>query len=142
MFGKGKKRVNLVKEMITHRMIGRGYGNSEIQGIDKYLGRFTSLSFPEGTIIVIIQEVLNAHRQGVASHFAFERIEKRRRIGTRDESRFQEIMELSINGDSALALIEYCYYRISIEDTKGSIPLTKDEVSEAVAIAWPEVSSW
>ncbi len=142
MFGINKKRVNLIKEMITQRMINRGHSASEIQCINNNLGTFTSLSLPEGTIVVIIQTVIGAHKQGVPLCYALEKFEKGRRFAKHDEFKFQEIIKLSTGENPELALVEYCYYRISIEATKSSIPLTKDEVLDALDIAYPEISSW
>jgi hypothetical protein len=59
-----------------------------------------------------------------------------------DAKWFKRIMDLCEKNKSADTVIEYCFYRTSIESNGKILPLTRDEVGKLMPVAHNEVKNW
>jgi hypothetical protein len=138
MFGFGKRNA-LIRELLEQRMRAAGFDDMESRLKVKELGSFKLLASPEGTIVGIVEIVINQQRNGVLLADIIKKIEnKRRRIGGMPLE-FNELLQLAIGPNPSLAVFEFCAYRIEVEHYGV---MTKEQVYEAVDKATQIIATW
>jgi len=119
LFG-GKKKLNLVKELLEIRMRESGFDDFESRLQTKNLSNLQLMATPEGTIVTIIELVVKLQKSGRLLFDIISTIENHRaKIGS-DPDEFGRIFRLSKSPnteEAATAVGEYCLYRVHLEHT-------------------------
>jgi hypothetical protein len=116
LFG-GKKKIELIRELLEQRMRDLGYDDMEYRLHIKQMGNMELMGSPEAAIVTIIESVLKLQSQGVLLGGVIHNIEDHRKSLGHDETKFRRILAMATGSISQAgeAIPEYCFYRISIE---------------------------
>jgi len=116
LFG-GKKKLNLIRELIERRMADSGYDEIQYQLKIKELTNLQLMSTPEGTLVTIMETIFKLQNKGLLLNQAIARVEDHRsKLGV-NSRRYLAIIELTRDIDKAgIAVFRYCEYRLEIEN--------------------------
>lgn len=142
-FGKGGKRVALVKELVETRLRLRGQDEIQSRLFVKSLGTLSAMSLPEGTIVSIIEAAVDGQKKGVLLKDVLMRQETLRRMLGSDPSHFEAILAESAGPNPAGALMKYCQYRNGLEAMRNpNAFLNEEELMALLPIAYKEIARW
>ncbi len=142
-FGRGNKRVALVKELVETRLRLRGQDEIQSRLFVKSLGTFSAMSLPEGTIVSIIEAAVDGQSKGVLLKDVLMRQEALRRMTGSDPACFAAILAKTVGANPAGALSDYCRYRVGLETTKNpNAFLNEEELMTLLPIAYQEITRW
>lgn len=141
MFGKNKKRVALIKELVEQRLENRGVSSVDSRLEIKALGTLAVLCLPEATIVVVLEGVVKAQSRGIPLGQELIRVEQQRSRQGHESSAFARIMDKANGSNPAEAMIDYLYYRNQLE-APAEGKLTWDEVAGMIRTAYMEIRSW
>lgn len=115
LFG-GKKKIELIRELLEQRMMDEGYVEMEFKLQIKQMGNTQLMAVPEATLVTILEAVIKLQKQGLLINQIIAKIEDhRRRIG-HDPDEFQHIAQVAKGHDTAgMAVPLYCKYRVDLE---------------------------
>lgn len=141
MFGKSKKRLALIKELAETRFTLRGSSSTEVNLMVKSLGTLRAMALPEATLVVILEGVVKAQKQGVPLAQVLMRFERQRSLHNHDQNIFSEIILRANGDDPATAMVDYLHYRNQMEAPPDG-KLSWDEIAQMVVIAYQEINRW
>lgn len=141
MFGRGRKRIALIKELVEQRINGRGASSLEGRLMIKSLNSFKAMSLPEATIVVIVEAIVKGQMAGIPLSAILQRLEKQRSASGHYPSVFSSILETAEGHNPASAMIDYLAYRNNIEAPPEG-QLDYGEVSQMAEIAYMQIRSW
>ena len=116
IFG-GKKKLELIRELLEQRMRGIGFDDMEYRLKIKEMSNFQLIGTPEGTLVSIVEMVIKLQRQGMLISQILQTIENHRKSTGQNLNEFTEILN-STRGtteQASEAIPGYCYYRINYE---------------------------
>lgn len=116
LFG-GKKKVELIRELLEQRMREAGFDDIESRLKIKQLSNAQLMSTPEACVVTIIETVLKMQKQGALLSQIISGIENHRSSLGHDSSQFQEILNMSrgSSSEAGAAVPMYAFYRVSLE---------------------------
>lgn len=121
LFG-GKRKLELIRELIVRRAIHDGLSNIEARVNVKSLGNMSLMGSPEGTIVSIVEILKKLKSNGDSIHGSLDAIERVRKQTGYDPSTFDYIKSLARQGnDYEFIIATYCRYRIDIEHSNAHI---------------------
>jgi hypothetical protein len=112
------KKLPLIRELIRKRYQRSGGSFAFIQAEDEIdrLGTFELLASPEGTIVTIVETIVQLQKKGGLFTSVLLNIEGHRARGSSDKKIFSEIIQkYKLSGDVSQAVLEYCIYRVALE---------------------------
>ena len=117
IFG-GKKKLNLIKELLEQRMRVAGFDDLEYRLKVKNMSNIQLLGTPEATIVTIVDLVLRLQESGILLYEVLSKIENHRaKIGS-DPKEFGRIFRQAKSvrsEDAGAAVPAYCIYRVYLE---------------------------
>ena len=131
----GKKKLELIRELLEQRMMDEGYTDMEFKLHIKQMGNLQLLSTPEANLVTIIQTVLRMQKSGALLVTILKTIEDQRKPLGQDPAEFYDILQIA--GDvrtSGDAFVFYCKYRMDVET--GGI-MSEDQFIRAMEQAMP-----
>jgi len=131
MFG-GKKKLNLIRELLEQRMMDEGYGASPYKLQIKQMGNLELMSTPEGALVTILETVMRLQRKGVLLAQILSDIEKHRAKIGHEPDRFDEIIRVATSAQHGMAVPLYVQYRIDLEHPNL---LTEEQLEHAASEA-------
>lgn len=139
LFG-GKRKMELIRELLEQRMRNAGFTDMDSRLKVKELGNIQLIGTPEGTIVTIIENVLQLQKQGMFIGQILDAIENQRKSTGQNPSEFREIREMASGSieDAGNAIPVYCFYRMNVE-YPGRI--TEEEFGNAFMQATQELMS-
>ena len=145
MFGfKYGKRAALTKELLETRLKMRGQDSVQARVYVKSIGTLASMSFPEATVVSIIEAAIVGHKKGVMLRDVLLRQENlRSRLGGSNPGTFSKIVQMSVSDNAAEALFEYIRYQLTLSSQKNPNSwLSEDELLHLIPIAYQEILGW
>lgn len=141
MFGKGRLRTHLIKQLILNSLAYTDISEEEALRYVIKLSGFGAMGSPQATIVIIVEAVIKGQKKGILVGQTLKKLENTRSIKGKDSSRFQEILEIASGADPAEAMVQYCIYRNAVEES-GSRRLGTDDIRAAVGTAYEDIISW
>lgn len=116
LFG-GKRKMELIRELLEQRMRNSGFTDMDSRLKVKELGNIQLIGTPEGTIVTIVENVIQLQKQGLLIGQIIDSIEGHRKATGQNSTEFKEIRKLASGSTevAANAVPAYCFYRINIE---------------------------
>jgi hypothetical protein len=116
LFG-GKKKLELIRELLEQRMRGLGFDNMEYRLHVKQMSNLQLMGTPEAAIITIVESVFKLQKQGMIIAGIIQTIEDHRKSLGHNEFEFGRILSMATGtiSQAGEAIPEYCYYRLDIE---------------------------
>lgn len=134
LFG-GKKKMELIRELVEQRMMDEGYTDIEYKLRIKQMGNVELMSTPEANLVTILETVLQLQKRGALLVPILNKIEDHRKRLGHDPDTFNTIMEIArdikTSGDG---FVMYCKYRMDIET--GGV-MTEGQFMRAMEQAMP-----
>jgi hypothetical protein len=124
IFG-GKKKLNLIRELVEQRMRSSGFNDLESRLQAKNLSNVVIASTPEAAIVSIIEVTLKLQKKHLFLSQILATIENRRKTLGSDPYRFSQILEVTQSRnveEASTAVLLYCIYRVGLENTGFPIP--------------------
>jgi hypothetical protein len=128
LFG-GKKKIELIRELIEQRMRESGFDDMHSRLQIKQLSNLQLISTPEGTIVTILETVLKMQKQGALLGQILSGMENHRKSSGHNPSEFAEIHAVSRGPNAGDCVPMYILYRINLE-APGR--MTEDQVFNAI----------
>jgi hypothetical protein len=116
IFG-GKRKLELIRELVEQRMRDIGFDDMEWRLKVKEMGNFELMGTPEGTIVTIIENVFKLQKQGLMIGQILMAIENQRKSTGQNSAEFMEILNIASGSidDAGSAIPVYCFYRMNME---------------------------
>jgi len=114
LFG-GKKKIELIRELVEQRMRDHGFDDMEWRLKVKTLGNMELMGTPEAAIVTIIETVLKMQKRGMLLWQILESIESHRSSLGHNPSDFAEILEVARGRDAGESVPMYALYRVNLE---------------------------
>lgn len=116
LFG-GKKKIELIRELLEQRMADNGYSELTYRLKIKQMGNLQLIGTPEGSLVTILAIVIDGQKSGMSLYQILESIEKNRRKIGQDFAEYFSILNMTKGTpeQAALAVSEYCLYRLDLE---------------------------
>jgi len=133
LFG-GKKKLELIRELMEQRVRNMGYDGIEYNLKIKQLGNLELIGTPEGVIVTIIETVFKLQKQNKIIPDILQAIENHRRRISEDTNVFNAILLSSygVTQEASNAVVDYTQYRVNLEHPgKVSEEQFKDTFSQA-----------
>jgi len=138
MFG-GKRKLELIRELIEQRMREEGFDDMDSRLRVKQLGKLQLMGTPEGAIVTIVETVMKLQKQGALLGQILSSIENHRKSLGSDPQEFAEILEVAQGPQAGNSVGMYVYYRLNIEHP-GRVSV--DQCMSALDQSAMEISSW
>ena len=118
LFG-GKKKLNLIRELVEQRMRSSGFDDFESRLQTKNLSNLVISGTPEAVIVSIIEVTLKLQKKNVLLSEILHAIENhRKRIGS-DPYQFNQISKVARSRsteEASTSVLLYCIYRVGLEN--------------------------
>lgn len=116
IFG-GKKRIELIRDLLEQRMADHGYSDLSYRLKIKQMGNLELIGTPEGSIVTIVATVIDGQKSKMSLYQILESIEKNRRKTGQNYAAYISILNLTRGNpeQAGLAVPEYCLYRLNLE---------------------------
>ncbi|ATI03144.1 MULTISPECIES: hypothetical protein [Cycloclasticus] len=138
MFG-GKRKLELIRELLEQRMREEGFDDMDSRLKVKELGKLQLIGTPEGAIVTIVETVVKSQRQGALLSQILASIENHRKSLGSDPQEFSEIMNIASGPQAGESVGIYCHYRLNLEHP-GLISL--EQCMKALEQCAQEIATW
>jgi len=111
----GKKKLELIRELLEQRMRDHGFNEMEHRIKVKEMSNLQLMGTPEGAIVTIIESVMKMQKQGLLLGQILISIEEHRKSLGHNESEFYEILTVARGSSAGDAVPMYTLYRVNTE---------------------------
>ena len=114
LFG-GKRKIELIRELLEQRMRDCGYDDIEYRLKVKEMSNFQLMGTPEGAIVTIIENVFKMQKQGLLLGQILLSIEEHRKTLGQNAKEFDDILKIARGNSAGDAVPMYTFYRLNVE---------------------------